>query len=97
MAIIRVTPTEVRVECDWFDGSPRRVQLGAEPIPVTEIEGIREESAAYPVLVGPRTIFQVRTPGARLRLAYEHRRRRWLVEGLEALASAGRSQIGRAA
>jgi hypothetical protein len=35
------------------------------------------------VELGPRTIFEVRTPDARLRLAYEHRRRRWLLEGLD--------------
>ena len=52
-------------------------------IPVIAIERIREESAAYPVETGPRTLFVVRTPRTRLRLTFEHRSRRWSVESVE--------------
>jgi hypothetical protein len=51
---------------------------------VIEIAQVRDELAAYPIELGPRRIFEVRTPDARLRLAFEKRGRRWLLEGLEA-------------
>lgn len=91
MAMIRVTPTPVDVRCGWFDGRPRSITLANEEVPVTVIEGVREESAAYPVSQGPRTVFEVRTPDARLRLAFEHRRRRWVLEGMEAAAGLPRA------
>ena len=34
---------------------------------------VREEAAAYPVITGPRTLFEVETPRARLSLTYHHR------------------------
>lgn len=89
MAMITVTPTQVRVRCGWLDGRPRTIDLGAERIPVVSIDQVRDESAAYPVDRGPRTIFDVRTADARLRLCFEHRRRRWLLEALDAEPHAG--------
>ena len=44
---------------------------------------IRHEDAAYNVAIGPRTVFEVTTPRARLSLSYRHRSRRWTVEGLD--------------
>jgi len=67
-----------------FDGRPRSIRMAHERVPVIEIANVRDELAAYPVEIGPRRIFEVRTPDARLRLAYERRGRRWLLEGLEA-------------
>jgi hypothetical protein len=83
MAMVRVTPTEVHVRCGWIDGRPRSIRLADEELPVVRIEQVRDESAAYPVLQGPRTVFEVSTEDARLRLAFEHRRRRWVLEGLD--------------
>ncbi len=83
MAMVLITPTEIAVGCDPFTGRPRSVRMGADLQPVVRIERVRDESAAYPVAVGPRTLFDIRTPAARLRLAFEHRTRRWLVEGLD--------------
>jgi hypothetical protein len=83
MAMVRVTPTQVHVRCGWFDGRPRSIRVADEDVPVVRIEQVRDESAAYPAAQGPRTIFDVRTPDARLRLSFEHRRRRWLLEALE--------------
>lgn len=91
MAIIEVTPTRISVRCGWFDGRPRSIRLADEDVPVMGIEGVRDESAAYRVDRGPRTIFDVRTPDARLRLAFEHRRRRWLLEGMESAEPAERA------
>lgn len=84
MAIVRVTPTQVDVSCGLFDGRPRTIRMAHEHVPVIEIAQVRDELAAYPVGRGPRRIFDVRTPNAKLRLSYERRRRRWLLEGLEA-------------
>ena len=84
MAIIRVTPTQVDVSCGFFDGRPHHIRIANENVPVIEIAQVRDELSAYPAARGPRRIFDVRTPDARLRLAFEKRRRRWLLEGLEA-------------
>ncbi len=83
MAMTRVEPFEVHVRADWFDGRPREITWGAERVPVTEVVGVRDESAAFPVVVGPRTIFEVDTPIARFTLSYRHRSRRWTIEGLD--------------
>ena len=92
MAMVNVIPTQVSVACDLFTGRPRSVHVGVDDFVVIAIERVREESAAYPVEQGPRTVFVVRTPDNRLRLTFRHRDRRWLVDGLdpdpEALASA---------
>jgi hypothetical protein len=81
--MVRITPTEIAVGCDPFSGRPRTVRMGADLQRIVRIERVRDESAAYPIAVGPRTLFDIRTPAARLRLAFEHRSRRWLVEGLD--------------
>jgi hypothetical protein len=94
--MITTAPTVVRVRCGWLDGRPRAIWLAEEELPILEIEQIRDESAAYPVERGPRTIFDVRTPDARLRLTYQHRRRRWLLEALDSLAVAA-NELARAA
>ena len=92
MAMVNLNPTEIDVACDVFTGRPRSVRVGADTMAVVSIERIREESAAYPVEQGPRTVFVVRTSDSRLRLTFRHRDRRWLVDGLdpdpEALAGA---------
>jgi hypothetical protein len=84
VAIVRVEPRQVEVTCGLLDGRPRQVRIARERVPVLEISQVRDEFAAYPIDRGPRLIFDVRTPDARLRLAFERRRRRWLLEGLEA-------------
>src|SRR4051795_3936798 len=77
MAMIRVEPVEVHVRTGWFDGSPREITWGDERLPVTQIRAVREEAAAYPVITGPRTLFEVETARARVALTYLHRSRRW--------------------
>ena len=47
------------------------------------LAAIREEAAAYPVVTGPRTLFEVETPRARLALTYMHRSRRWTITALD--------------
>jgi hypothetical protein len=83
MAFIRVEPVEVQVRTNWFSGRPREITWGAERLPVTRLAVVREEAAAYPVITGPRTLFEVDTPRARLSLTFQHRSRRWTVTGLD--------------
>lgn len=83
MAMIRVAPVQVHVRTDWFDGRPTQVTWGDRRLPVVSVASVREESSAYPVVVGPRTVFEVETPAARLTLSYRHRTRRWSIEGLD--------------
>jgi hypothetical protein len=83
MAFIRVDPVEVQVRTNWFDGRPREITMGNERLPVTRLAAVREEAAAYPVITGPRTLFEVDTPRARLSLVFQHRSRRWTVTALD--------------
>lgn len=83
MAMLRVAPVTVGVRTGWLDGRPREVTWAGHRIPVLEVVGIRDETAAYPVVIGPRTVFDLQTPLARLQVAYRHRTRRWTLEGLD--------------
>ncbi len=83
MAMIRMEPTAVRVRTDWLDGRPRRITWGTETLEITSLAAVRYEDSAYPVGVGPRTLFEVVTPRARLALSFQHRSRRWTIEGLD--------------
>ena len=83
MAMVRVEPLEVRVRADWFDGRPREVTLDGRRLRVLEVLGVRDESSAFPVVTGPRTLFEVETADAKLTLAFRHRSRKWTVEGMD--------------
>jgi hypothetical protein len=83
MAMIRVQPVSVRVRTDWFDGRPREITWGAERLPVVAVAAVRQETSAYDVTVGPRTVFEVDTPRARVALVFGHRTRRWTIDGLD--------------
>ena len=83
MAMIRVEPVAVRVRTDWFDERPCAITWGAEELRVRRLSAVRQEAAAYKASVGPRTVFEVDTSRARLALSFEHRSRRWTIEGLD--------------
>ncbi len=83
MAFTRVEPVQVRVRTDWFSGRPREITWGDERLPITQLRALREEAAAYPVITGPRTLFEVETPRARLSLTFQHRSRRWTVTAVD--------------
>jgi hypothetical protein len=84
--MVRVEPVRVDVRTDWFEGVPREITWGSDRLPVTRIVSVRDERAAYPVVTGPRVVFEVDTPKARLVLSFRHRARRWSIEGLDELA-----------
>jgi len=81
--MIRVAPVEVEVKTNWFDGRPREIAWGDRRLAVLGLVAVRDESSAYAVIVGPRTVFEVDTANARLTLSYRHRTRRWTIEGLD--------------
>ena len=83
MAFTRVEPVEVHVRTDWFDGTPREIRWGHQRLPVVALAAVREEAAAYRVITGPRRLFVVDTPHARVSLTYLHRSRRWTITGLD--------------
>jgi hypothetical protein len=83
MAMITLPPVQVSVSCDPFTGRPRTVRAAGDQLDVLAVERVRDESKAYPVGEGPRTLFVVRTATARLRLSFRHRERRWAIVGVE--------------
>ena len=83
MAMVRVEPVEVDVRTDWFDGRPRELTWEGRRLPVQGIVSVRDESAAYPVVTGPRTLFEVDTQVARFSLSFRHRSRRWTIESID--------------
>jgi len=83
MAMTRVDPVPVRVRTDWLRGTPREISWGEQRLPVTRLVAVRDESAAFPVAMGPRTVFELQTPLARLTVSYRHWSRRWTIDGLD--------------
>ena len=83
MAMVRVAPVTVQVRTDWFNGIPREITWGEDRLQVTRLVAVRDEVRAYPAITGPRTLFEVDTPGLRLALTFQHRSRRWTIEGLD--------------
>ena len=83
MAMVRMEPVEVHVKAGWLDGTPQEITWGEVRLPVKKLTAIRSETSAYKLEIGPRTIFEVETPGAKLSLAFSHRGRRWTVDGVD--------------
>lgn len=73
-------------------GCPREIRAHGERLRVTALEAVRDETAAYPLETGPRTVFVVRAADRRYRLIHLLRERRWTVEPLAA-TGAGLSQV----
>jgi hypothetical protein len=83
MAIVRMEPVRVRVRADWLDGTPREISWGELRLPVTRLTAVRSETSAFRAAIGPRTVFELETPGVKLSLTYTHRSRRWTVDGVD--------------
>ena len=65
-------------------GRPREIRAAGERLPVSSLESVRDETAAYPLGTGPRTVFIVGASGRRYRLVHLLRDRRWTVEEVAA-------------
>jgi hypothetical protein len=83
MVMTRVDPVPVLVRTHWLRGTPQEISWGDQRLPVTRVVAVRDESAAFPLALGPRTVFELQTPFARLSLAYRHWSRRWSIVGFE--------------
>jgi hypothetical protein len=83
MAIVRMDPVSVHVRAGWLDGAPREITRGEVRFPVTRLTAVRTETSAFRAAVGPRTYFEVETPGVKLALCYTHRSHRWTVNGVD--------------
>jgi len=83
MAMVRMDPVSVQVRAGWLDGMPKEITWGGLRLPVTRLTAVRREASAYRREIGPRTVFEVETPAARLALSFRHRTRRWTVEGVD--------------
>lgn len=77
---------DITVSVDSASGRPREIRAHGERIAVNTIEAVRDETAAYPMDAGPRTVFVVGAGGRRYRLVHLMRDRRWTLEELEAPA-----------
>ncbi|HET6380364.1 MAG TPA: hypothetical protein VFH63_04925 [candidate division Zixibacteria bacterium] len=86
MALKSITPTPVRVAWDRRRARPAAVQLGARRLQVTDVQAIRDETAAYPADRGPRITFLLATDAGQASLVYDGLRRRWYVEALDPAA-----------
>jgi len=72
-----ISPT---VSVDGLTGRPREIRSGGQRLAVTNLESVRDETAAYPLESGPRTVFVVTASERRYRLVHLLRDRRWTVE-----------------
>lgn len=70
------------VTVDERSGRPLEIRAGGERLPVTALEAVRDETAAYPLETGPRTVFVVRSQRRRYRLVHLIGDGRWTVEEL---------------
>jgi hypothetical protein len=69
-------------------GRPREIRIAGQRLTVTDLETVREETAAYPHGTGPRRVFIVGAGRRRYRLVHLLRGRRWTVEELVAIRPA---------
>jgi hypothetical protein len=76
-----LTPGAV-VAVDGRSGRPLEIRAEGERRRVTDVEAVRDETAAYPLQTGPRTVFVVRSHERRYRLIHLLGERRWTVEEL---------------
>jgi hypothetical protein len=88
MAMVRVAPVTVQVRTGRLNGLPTEITWGTERMPVTRLIAVRDERSAYPAITGPRTVFEVDTPALRVALTFQHRSRRWTIDGVDGLARA---------
>lgn len=77
-----LSATAVDVSADSLTGRPREIRAAGRRLAVTALEAVRDETAAYPVETGPRTVFIVQARERRYRLVHLIRDRRWTVEEL---------------
>jgi len=86
MALTQITPQEARVTWDRRHGRPANVRIGSRSLHVTRLDGVRDETAAFPADRGPRITLLIGTDQGPASLVFDGQRRRWFVEALEQVA-----------
>jgi hypothetical protein len=84
LAMFNLNAAASDVTVDGPSGRPREIRAGGERLLVTSVEAVRDETAAYPLESGPRTVFVVRARDRRYRLVHLLRDGRWTVQELAA-------------
>lgn len=80
--MFHLIPPATSVSVDTATGRPREIRTGGQRLAVTALESVRDETSAYPLRAGPRTVFVVRAAGRRFRLVHQLDHRRWTIEDL---------------
>ena len=88
MAMVRVAPVTVQVRTDWVNGIPREITWGEDRLPVTRLVSVRDEGRPTRPSPGRARCSRSTRRSLRLALTYQHRSRRWTIEGLDGLAAA---------
>jgi hypothetical protein len=81
--VFNLMPPSSSVSIDAGTGRPREIRAAGRRLMVTALEFVRDETSAYPLDSGPRTVFVVRAADRRFRLTHQLDRRRWTIEELE--------------
>jgi hypothetical protein len=85
VALVRISPTPVRIRWDRSAGRPADVRWPGHHLRIAALDAVRDERAAYPVGQGPRLTLVVRgDDGTRASVAFDGRR--WTVEALDPAA-----------
>ena len=82
--MFNLNATTPAVSIDGATGRPREIRSGGQRLVVTALESVRDETAAYPLESGPRTVFVVTASERRYRLVHLLWDRRWTVEDIGA-------------
>jgi hypothetical protein len=87
MALVHIPPVETNVRWDRRARRPAELRGRGHRLSVTDLDGVRDERAAYPVGAGPRLTLVLRTgDGGRAAIVFDGRRRRWFLEAVEPAA-----------
>jgi len=82
LRVFNLMPATTSVSVDAASGRPREIRTEGRRLPVTALESVRDETSAYPLQAGPRTVFVVRADDHRYRLIHRLDDRSWTIEDL---------------
>jgi hypothetical protein len=80
--VFNLIPAATSVSVDNATGRPREIRTDGQRLVITALESVRDETSAYPLVSGPRTVFVVRAADRRFRLIHQLGDRRWIIEDL---------------
>lgn len=80
--MFNLLPSATSVAVDAATGRPREIKTDGRRLTVTALESVRDETSAYSLQTGPRTVFVVHAAGRRYRLTHQVDDRRWSIEDL---------------